>query len=120
MEDIEIATVHYKTPDFIYEQYESIRKFYPKIKYNIIDGSDNGEKYFLDLESKDSNITIKRFGFNIHHGPGMDFSIKNSNKKFTLLIDSDVTLKKPVIKEMFSKFTGYSVGKKIIVNSSGY
>ena len=120
MIDIEIISVHYKTPEYIYEQYESVRKFYPLVKYRIIDGSDDNKKYFEDLEKKDNNFSVKRFGFNIHHGPGMDYGIKSSDKNFLLILDSDVYLKKPIIEDMNKKFNGYSVGKKIIVNSEGY
>ena len=50
MGKVKIVSVHYKTPDLIYNQYNSVRKFYPEIKYEIIDGSDDGKKYFVDLE----------------------------------------------------------------------
>ena len=58
MNDIEIVSVHYKTPDYIYSQYNSVRKFYPSLKYRIIDGLDDGKNYFQDLEIKDSNFYI--------------------------------------------------------------
>jgi hypothetical protein len=120
MNDTEIVSVHYKTPDYIYAQYNSIRKFYPSIKYRIIDGSDDKKIYFQDLEKKDTNFSVNRFGYNIHHGPGMDHAIKTSNKKFLLILDSDVSLKSPLIDDMLKVFSGYAVGKKIIVNSKGY
>lgn len=71
MDKVKIISVHYKTPDFIYKQYESVRKFYPGIRYEIIDGSDNGRKYFVDLQKKDPNFHVQRFRYNIHHGPGI-------------------------------------------------
>lgn len=120
MNNVEILSVHYKTPDLIYNQYKTIRQFYPEIKYRIIDGSDDNKKYFIDLEKKDSNFSVQRLGFNIHHGPGMDFGLKTSDKDFLLIIDSDVSLKKPLLNEMFDLFNGYSVGKLITINSDGY
>lgn len=120
MEDLEIISVHYKTPDFIYTQYESIRNLYPNVNYRIIDGSDDNNNYFVDIEKKDSNFKVDRFGYNIHHGPGMDYGIKTSKQKFLLILDSDVSIKKDLINKMFNLFSGYSVGKKIIVNSAGY
>lgn len=120
MEEVEIISVHYKTPKYIYEQYETVRNFYPKIKYRIIDGSDNNKMYFTDLEKKDTNFSVERFGYNIHHGPGMDYAIRNSNQTLLLILDSDVSIKKPIIEEMLKNFKGYSVGKKIIVNSDGH
>lgn len=119
MEKVKIVSVHYKTPDLIYNQYNSVRKFYPKIKYEIIDGSDDGKKYFVDLEKKDPNFVVKRFGYNIHHGPGMDYAIKNSSEEFLLILDSDVSLKSPLIEPMIEDFTGISKGLRIMINKDG-
>jgi GT2 family glycosyltransferase len=120
MNNIEIVSVHYKTPELIYNQYKTVREFYPLLPYRIIDGSDDKKMYFEDLEKEDKNFKVERFGYNIHHGPGMDHAIKTSNYGFLLILDSDVTLKKPLIEEMMAIFKGYAVGKKIILNSKGY
>ena len=120
MNDIEIVSVHYKTPDLIYTQYNSIRNFYPDLPYRIIDGSDNGVKYFDDLEKKDKSFIVERFGYNIHHGPGMDYAIRNSKYKYLFILDSDVCLKKKVIEHLFDNFKGYSVGKLIKVDLTGH
>ncbi len=117
--DVEIVSVHYKTPEYIYEQYASVRNLYPDTAYRIIDGSDDGNTYFRDLEEKDSNFTVERLGYNIHHGPGMDFALKSSNHEFLLILDSDVTLTKDVLSPMFQRFTGYAVGRKRMVNKLG-
>ena len=45
----------------------------------------------------EKNFNVKRFGYNIHHGPGMDYAIKNSNYEYQLILDSDVSLKSNVI-----------------------
>lgn len=117
--DVEIVSVHYKTPEYIYEQYKSVRKFYPEIAYRIIDGSDDGSEYFIDLEKNDLNFTVERLGYNIHHGPGIDYAIKSSSYKFLLILDSDVVLKKDILKPMLDKFTGYAVGRQRMVNALG-
>jgi len=119
MGKVKIVSVHYKTPDLIYNQYNSVRKFYPEIKYEIIDGSDDGKKYFVDLEKKDPNFVVRRFGYNIHHGPGMDYAIKNSSEEFLLILDSDVSLKSPLIEPMIEDFTGISKGLRIMINKDG-
>lgn len=119
MGKVKIVSVHYKTPDLIYNQYNSIRKFYPEIKYEIIDGSDDGKKYFVDLEKKDPNFVVRRFGYNIHHGPGMDYAIKNSSEEFLLILDSDVSLKSSLIEPMIKDFTGISKGLRIMINKDG-
>ena len=119
MNNIEIISVHYKTPELIYNQYQSVRKFYPTIPYRIIDGSDNAEIYFQDLEEKDEFFSVNRFGYNIHHGPGMDYGIRTSKFDFLLILDSDVSLKHPIIELMMREFKGYAVGKKIFVDEKG-
>ncbi len=119
MDKVKIISVHYKTPDFIYKQYESVRKFYPSIRYEIIDGSDNGEKYFVDLEKKDPNFHVQRFGYNIHHGPGMHHALKNSKLKYVLILDSDVSLKSAIIEPMMENFIVIAKGMKIMVNNEG-
>jgi hypothetical protein len=119
MGKVKIVSVHYKTPDLIYNQYNSVRKFYPEIKYEIIDGSDDGKKYFIDLEKKDPNFVVRRFGYNIHHGPGMDYAIKNSSEEFLLILDSDVSLKSTLIEPMIKDFTGISKGLRIMINKDG-
>jgi len=120
MDNLEVISVHYKTPNLIYRQYESVRKFYPSISYRIIDGSDDNQIYFDDLEKKDENFSVERFGYNIHHGPGMDHAIKSSNKEFLLILDSDVYLELPLINDMLKCFSGYSVGKILKLNTDGY
>jgi hypothetical protein len=100
MNNIEIVSVHYKTPELIYNQYNTVRNFYPKIPYRIIDGSDDGAIYFGDLEARDSNFTVERFGYNIHHDPGMDHAIRTSNYDFLLILDSDVSIIKPLIDKL--------------------
>lgn len=119
MMDVEIVSIHYKTPDYIYEQYVSVRRLYPTLAYRIIDGSDDGKIYFLDLEKNDSNFKVERLGYNIHHGPGMDYAIRNSSHEFLLILDSDVTLTKDVLIPMFERFAGYAVGRKRMVNALG-
>jgi hypothetical protein len=119
MGKVKIVSVHYKTPNLIYDQYNSVRKFYPEIKYEIIDGSDDGKKYFVDLEKKDPNFVVRRFGYNIHHGPGMDYAIKNSSEEFLLILDSDVSLKSALIEPMIEDFTGISKGLRIMINKDG-
>lgn len=119
MEKVKILTVNYKTPDLIYKQYNSIRKFYPNIFYHIIDGSDDNKIYFSDLEQKDKNVFVERFGYNIHHGPGMDHGIRNSKHNYLLILDSDVSIKSDFLDLIFNNFKGIASGWKIFVNNEG-
>ncbi len=117
--NVEVLTVHYKTPDLIYRQYNSVRKIYPTIPYRIIDGSDDGQFYFEDLEKEDKNIKVERLGYNIHHGPGMHYGITTSFYDFLLIMDSDVYIKKEIINDMYNHYKGYAVGKELMVDKKG-
>jgi glycosyltransferase involved in cell wall biosynthesis len=90
-DDIEIITVNYNTPDLIEKLLDSWIEFgYNNIPIHVIDGSDRPE--FCDSIKqicKRERATLTQFGYNIHHGPGLDFGIKNSQKKYLFLMDSD-------------------------------
>lgn len=134
-DNIEIISVNYNTPDYINKQYESIRKnLSDNIKINIIDGSDKnilkrGEwiiseknKMYNTTES-DKNFNVAKVGFNIHHGPGMDLGIRNNNKKYSLILDSDVYIKNDNIFYLFDEYfteNMFCMGHVIYVNNLGY
>jgi len=121
--EVEILSVNYNTPELIYRQYISIRKYISKtIKIRIIDGSDTGDQYFKDLIENDKNFDVNYIGFNIHHGAGMNYGIKNSKYKYQFILDSDVyIIKTGLLDLMLSKYTNnaYGVGHVVNVNKIG-
>lgn len=134
-DNIEIITVNYNTPDFIVRQYNSVRKFIgDNILYTVIDGSD---KRILDrgkdtqkhkdilnnIIENDKNSRIYKLGYNIHHGPGMDYGVRKSNKKFSLILDSDVCIKKYGILNAFEGYFNenmFCMGHVVYVDNLGY
>ncbi|MFP4471193.1 MAG: glycosyltransferase [Bacteroidales bacterium] len=120
MNTIEIITVHYKTPKTLLNMLKSLEQHennrYP---IRIIDGSgckyEEVEQYVTDHE----NIRIEYFGYNIHHGPGLNYGISSSTCKFVLCVDSDMVVLKPVIGRMLRMIgNNYAVGKMVELNES--
>ena len=123
MDNIEIVTVHYNTPDLLMILYDSIRKFLPKdLLFRVIDGSEMIHDEFIELEKKDPFFQFKRLGYNIHHGNGMHYALAHSEKEYVLIIDSDaIILKKGLIDEMMKlmKDETYAVGGICKTNPNG-
>lgn len=92
-EQIPIISVSYNSPELIEVLLRSIRRFYPNRIY-IIDGSNDElanqiKEVTLDYE----NVEFIPFGYNIHHGPGMAWAIKNLGLSGpALFLDSDVEI----------------------------
>ena len=110
--DIEIICVNYNTPDLLERMIKSVIKHEGEYPIRVIDGSDRREFVLqtFDLEKKYHNVSFLRQGWNIHHGRGMDLGVSTSNRKYTLIIDSDNYLMQPVIDIMYSAMKG----KKIV------
>lgn len=120
MNSVEIITVHYQTPDALLrllksmEQHEGIR--YP---VRIIDGSgckyDEVEQFVQDHE----NIRIEYFGYNIHHGPGLNYGISNSACRYVVCVDTDMIFLKPAISEMLDLIgDNFAVGRMVELDES--
>jgi len=121
--DVEIISVNYNTPELIYRQYYSIRKYISSdIKIRIIDGSDKNIHKFKDLIEQDKNFSVDFFGMNIHHGKGMDYGIKSSKYKYLLILDSDVyIIKNDLLTTMLNEYSDgvYGVGNVSQINLDG-
>lgn len=90
MQQFELISVNYKTPDLIERLIKSIRVF-SEIQIRIIDGSDTEETRKLSKEvcEKYSNVIIEQLGYNVHHGRGLDYGLNNSQFEWVLCVDSD-------------------------------
>lgn len=94
MEKFEIISVNYNTPDLVDTMIESIRKYEGDYPIRIIDGSDR-EPYKTKTKEvceKYYNVKLNQFGWNIHHGRGLDFGILSSTYDWVLCFDSDSSL----------------------------
>jgi hypothetical protein len=118
---ITALTVNYNTPDLLENLLRSFRKFYDT-DFLVIDGSneENWEK-IIGFANK-YNALIIHFHFNIHHGPGMGYGIRNIKTEQILLIDTDVEiLKGGCIEDLQSKLLpeNYGIGCVGTVNENG-
>jgi SAM-dependent methyltransferase len=91
IEQIPIITVSYNSPELIEILLRSIRKYYGNKVY-IVDGSgDHVVDEIRQVTERFTNVEFIPFGYNIHHGPGMAWAIKNLNLSGpALFLDSDV------------------------------
>ena len=93
---IPIIAVSYNSPDLVEILLRSLRQFYTN-KIYIIDGSAPDIVDEIDAVSqRHANVEFVPFGYNIHHGPGMAWAIRNLGLSDPVLfLDSDVELLQP-------------------------
>jgi GT2 family glycosyltransferase len=116
IDNIEILSVNYNTPDFIDRLIKSVRENEGGYQIRIIDGSDREpfKTEILVVCEKYANVVLQQQGWNIHHGRGMDLGVTTSSYEWCLIIDSDNFIKQPIIERMFK---ATEIGKKIIGSS---
>jgi glycosyltransferase involved in cell wall biosynthesis len=123
LQNIEIITINYNTPDLVERLIRSVREIEGNYPIRVIDGSDT-----LEFQSGTSrlctlyeDVITVRMGWNIHHGRGINYALKTSMYEWCLIIDSDNYLQQPVIEKMMSLATGEKkiVGWEMTVNSEG-
>lgn len=92
-EQVPIIAVSYNSPDLIETLLRSVRKYYPN-KIYIIDGSNNDiVNQIKEVTLGYENVEFIPFGYNIHHGPGLAWAIKNLNLSGPVLfLDSDIEI----------------------------
>ena len=130
----EILIVNYNTPDYIIRLHSQIREYISsEITINIIDGSDEklkirGDEFpqlnkRMELILKEDKFTNHHLiGYNIHHGPGMDYGLKKIQKKYVLILDSDVEVCNKGLLNIFSKNITkefYTMGRIVTVDDGG-
>jgi glycosyltransferase involved in cell wall biosynthesis len=123
LQNIEIITVNYNTPDLVERLIRSVRKIEGDYPIRVIDGSDTPEfqSEVSLLGSRYENVIIVKKGWNIHHGRGINSALLTSKYSWCLIIDSDNYLQQPIIEKMMSLATGKReiVGWEMMVNSEG-
>jgi hypothetical protein len=118
---ITALTVNYNTPDLLENLLSSFRKFYD-IDFLVIDGSNELNYEKIKGFANKYNATIIHFNFNIHHGPGMDYGIRNIKTEQILLLDTDVEiLRGGFIEDLQTKLLpeSYGIGCVGTVNENG-
>jgi glycosyltransferase involved in cell wall biosynthesis len=89
---ITALTVNYNTPDYLERLLTSFRKFYPDLPYLVIDGSSEENYKKIKNFDKKFGIQLIHFNYNIHHGPGMTYGIKQIKTDQALFVDSDMII----------------------------
>lgn len=128
LNDLEIVSVNYNTPDLIKELVDSLIETNQVFPLRIIDGSNDKNlkrlnDYLQSVEMQAPSI-VEHFDYNIHHGPGMDYALESSKYKYVLLLDSDVIVKKGLIKRFESMINAFPkavfYGRRLIVDERGF
>ena len=123
VEQIPIVTVSYNSPDLIAALLASIRRFYPNPVY-VIDGSrPEVAAQIRPVAEQYPNVRFLPFGYNIHHGPGMTWAIRNLDLHGPVLfLDSDVEVLRRGFLESLREALApglYGVGSLQYVNALG-
>ena len=124
MTSIEIITVNFRTEDLLIRLYKSIRELLGDIPFRVIDGSGDN-KYvalFKSMVVSDTNTSIEKFPFNIHHGRGMNYAMATTKYDYILFIDSDGWVKDSGLVEYMAKSLkpdSYGSGLVVTVNKGG-
>jgi len=103
LNNLEIVSVNFNTPDFIDRLVYSVLKREGKYPTRIIDGS-NKEPYITQIKevcSKYNYVQLEQFGYNIHHGRGLDYAITSSAYDWVMCMDSDNYFIRPVLEAMY-------------------
>ena len=93
--------------------YESVRRFHPRMRIIIIDGSTPGDPCYEYVRSLASDITtVGQYGYNIGHGRGMDAGIHMIETRYGMIFDSDIVMLKSPVEKMLAMFEDdtYGVG----------
>lgn len=128
IDNIAVITIHYQTPDLLSTTIESFKKFYPDVRFVIID---NGSK---DTSRTIINTLVNRFGpateavylsNNIFHGPAMDLALREEKERYIFFLDSDTkTLRggflEAMVNLMETSDRSYAVGRIDLLTKRGF
>lgn len=105
------VTVTYNTPLLVRRAVRSVRQMHPDVPILVVDGSD---RRWTRIATKlmVRGCDLHQLGFNIHHGPGIDYGIRQAKSDLVLVLDSDVELTAPVIELLKAALPddGYGAG----------
>ena len=124
IENIEILTVNYNTPDLIDRMIKSVCEIEGDYPIRIIDGSDKEpfKSKIIEICDKYENVKLEQQGWNIHHGRGLDLGVSTSNYEWVILMDSDGFISQPIIEKTYNcaiENNKMMVGRSVYVNTAG-
>ena len=123
--NVTVLTVNYNTHDLVKRLIDSVwRVLGNDISIHIVDGSDQNISTIDNLEDITSrdNVVHHKLGFNIHHGPGMDYGISRINTPYTLILDSDSLLTSDILNIYNTTLPEdfYAAGHACYVDTTGH
>jgi hypothetical protein len=105
------VTVVHNTKDLIQRAYESVRKFHPKMKIIIVDGSDqNDDCYNYVCSLADKNTRVFHSDENIGHGRGLCVGIEYVETPYFLIFDSDIEMLESPVQAMLDMMEEDTLG----------
>jgi hypothetical protein len=123
IDQITAISVSYKHKNLIETAVSSIKKFYPSLKFLIMDNSgENTEcrNFVKNVLAKDPNIECIYSNTNVGHGRGMNTLLRQVTTDCAVIFDSDIEMKAPPIEEMYKLINNkYAVGRLMKVNLQG-
>ena len=110
--NVTILTVNYNTPTVTMKMLGSLFKYYPDIPVVIVDGTDliREQQEIVKYSELHTNIKLYKLGYNIHHGPGMDYGIRRISTEYIIIVDPDVLILKGGIIE----YIGNNISDKAV------
>lgn len=117
------VTVVYNTKEIIEKAIISIRKFHPKMKIIVIDGSDKTNPcYDYVCSLPDKYTRVFHVKDNIGHGKGLHLGISYVDTPFFLTFDSDIEMLRSPLEDMLKMIedSTYGVGYTEPVDVQGH
>lgn len=110
-----VLTINYNTPDLLETMLASVREFWPSLLVVVVDGSDKPEyvEPVKKLCGEDPNVTLYTIGYNIHHGPGLNYAMRKIGHEYVFLMDTDdMIIREDIFARMFELMDDevYAVG----------
>ena len=88
--------VAYRSVDYVKLTVESFRRFYPDLKFVIVNGSPSDDPCTEYCESKkDENTKVINLGKNFSHGLSLNIGMHHIETEYVYIFDSDVEMKNP-------------------------
>ena len=116
-------SVCWNTLELVERSFGSIRIFHPEMPVFIVDGSDKSNRCYGFTDSLQNECTtVHHTNYNIGHGKGMHFGLRNIKTPFALLFDSDIEMLHSPVQAMLDMMEDdtYGVGYMEHVGEDGF
>lgn len=121
--DITAIVVNYRTKHLLTTAVNTFRKFYPTVKLIIIDNHSTDKSWDWIKRQADEHTITEVAGWNLGHGPALDWGIRLSETTYVFTFDSDVEFNKGGFLEQMQTYAEqqglYALGWLRHVNRNG-